>query len=129
MTQTPFQKELFNYHGGYLTYTGKHSLSKNFEEVYGLENLHPSNVGRHVDTFIARFKYNQRPWKKWVNFICKNFTCEEWVSLAQTGMCPTDIIESKGYFDETTVRVLRGSVKTQKKIIAELQRRLEEATK
>ena len=129
MTHTNFHKELFNYHGGYLTYTGKHSLSKNYEEVYGLENLHPSNVGRHVDTFIARFKYNQRPWKKWVNFICKNFTCEEWVSLAESGMSPQAIIESKGYFDETTVRVLRGSVNSQKKIIAELQRRLEEATK
>ena len=126
---TSFDKELFNYHGGYLTYTGKHTLSKNFEEVYNVERLHPDNVGRHVDTFIARFKYNQRPWKKWVNFICKNFTCEEWVRLAETGMCPTEIIESKGYYDETTVRCLRGSVKTLKKINAELTRRLEEATK
>lgn len=129
MTHTNFHKELFNYHGGYLTYTGKHSLSKNYEEVYKIENLHPSNVGHHMDTFIARFKYGQRPWKKWVNFICKNFTCEEWVSLAESGMSPQAIIESKGYFDETTVRVLRGSVNTQKKIIAELQKRLEEATK
>jgi len=126
---TSFDKELFNYHGGYLTYTGKHTLSKNFEEVYNVERLHPSNVGRHVDTFIARFKYNQRPWKKWVNFICKNFTCEEWVTLAESGMSPSEIIESKGYFDETTVRCLRGRVKSQKQIIDKLQERLEAATK
>lgn len=126
---TSFDKELFNYHGGYLTYTGKHTLSKNFEEVYNVERLHPDNVGRHVDTFIARFKYNQRPWKKWVNFICKNFTCEEWVNLVESGMAPSEIIESKGYFDETTVRCLKGRVKSLKTINAELTRRLEEATK
>lgn len=126
---TSFDKELFNYHGGYLTYTGKHTLSKNFEEVYNVERLHPDNVGRHVDTFIARFKYNQRPWKKWVNFICKNFTCEEWVNLVESGMTPSEIIESKGYFDETTVRCLKGRVKSLKTINAELTRRLEEATK
>ena len=126
---TSFDKELFNYHGGYQTNTGKHTLSKNFEEVYNVERLHPSNIGRHVDTFIARFKYNQRPWKKWVNFICKNFTCEEWVTLAESGMSPSEIIESKGYFDETTVRCLRGRVKSQKLIIDKLQERLEAATK
>ncbi len=126
---TSFDKELFNYHGGYLTYTGKHTLSKNFEEVYNVERLHPDNVGRHVDTFIARFKYNQRPWKKWVNFICKNFTCEEWVNLAESGMTPSEIIESKGYFDETTVRCLKGRVKSLKTINAELTRKLEAATK
>tara|TARA_B100000963_G_scaffold19722_1_gene14952 strand:- start:1450 stop:1836 length:387 start_codon:yes stop_codon:yes gene_type:complete len=126
---TPFIKELFTYHGGYLMYRGTHDLSKKFEEDTPIEKLHPSNVGRYRDTFIARFKYGQRSWKKWVTFICKNFTCEEWVSLSESGMCPTDIIESKGYFDEVTVRVLRGSVNTQKKIIAELQRRLEEAKK
>ena len=126
---TPFIKELFDYHGGYLMYRGKHDLSRKFEEDTPIEKLHPSNVGRYRDTFIARFKYGQRPWKKWVTFICKNFTCEEWVSLANDGMSPADIIESKGYYDDTVVRCLRGRVKSQELIIAELQRRLEEAKK
>jgi len=125
---TPFIKELFDYHGGYLMYRGKHDLSRKFEEDYPVEQLHPSNVGRYQDTFIARFKYGQRPWKKWVTFLCKNCTCEEWVELNKT-MTPLAAIESLGYYDDTTVRVLRGRVKWQEERIQELTKQLEEAKK
>lgn len=125
---TFFVKELFDYHGGYLMYRGKHDLSRKFEEDTPIERLHPSNVGRFQDTFIARFKYGQRPWKKWVTFLCKNFTCEEWVELNKT-MTPLDAIESKGYYDDTTVRVLRGTVKWQREMIEELSNKLKEARK
>lgn len=125
---TFFVKELFDYHGGYLMYRGKHDLSRKFEEDYPIEKLHPDNVGRHQDTFIARFKYGPRPWKKWVNFLCKNVSCEEWVELTKT-MSPLDAIESKGYYDDTTVRVLRGTVKWQREMIEELSNKLKEANK
>ena len=125
---TFFVKELFDYHGGYLMYKGKHDLSRNYEEDYPIEKLHPDNVGRHQDTFIARFKYGERPWKKWVTFLCKNVSCEEWVELNKT-MSPLDAIESKGYYDDTTVRVLRGRVKWQSERILLLTKQLEEARK
>ena len=125
---TFFVKELFDYHGGYLMYKGKHDLSRNYEEDYPIEKLHPSRVGQPQDTFIARFKYGQRPWKKWVTFLCKNFSCEEWVELNKT-MTPLDAIESKGYYDDTTVRVLRGTVKWQREMIEELSNKLKEAKK
>ena len=44
-------------------------------------------------------------------------------------MTPLDAIESKGYYDDTTVRVLRGRVKWQSERILLLTKQLEEARK
>ena len=89
-TQAPtfaFHKDLFSYHGGYL--------------MYG------NNIGDQV--FIARFKYGAKPWRKWANFLCKNFTVAEYLQAADE-TSPREAIEAKGFYDETTVRVLRARI-------------------
>ena len=108
MTQTTtklpsvhFHKELFNYNGGYLTYG--------------------NNLNDEV--FIARFKY----WKThrtWITFLCKNFTVAEYLEAAEA-TSPREAIEEKGFYDETTVRVMKGRLQAKDRIIAELNKRLE----
>ena len=94
-TQTPFEKDLFRWDGMYLHYEGRHGLSRNFEEDY--PNCHPSNVGRPQLTFIARFKYGRKPYKTWIKFICKNFTCEEWVTQLKETHAPLKMMQARGY--------------------------------
>ena len=105
MTQTAptrnFHKELFNYSGGYLTYG--------------------NDMNDRV--FIARFKY----WKThrtWITFLCKNFTVAEYLEAAEA-TSPREAIEEKGYYDETTVRCMKGRLQAKDRIIAELNKRLE----
>ena len=111
MTQTTFEqkaptyafhKDLFSYSGGYL--------------MYG------HNIGDQV--FIARFKYGANPWRKWANFLCKNFTVAEYLQLADK-TSPREAIESKGFYDDTTVRCMKGQLRAKDQIIAELNKRLE----
>ena len=83
-----FHKDLFSYHGGYL--------------MYG------NDLNDQV--FIARFKYDAKNWRAWANFLCKNFTVAEYLQAADE-TSPRDAIESKGFYDETTVRVLRAKIK------------------
>tara|TARA_R100000773_G_scaffold11953_4_gene11045 strand:+ start:5194 stop:5502 length:309 start_codon:yes stop_codon:yes gene_type:complete len=83
-----FHKDLFSYHGGYL--------------MYG------NDLNDQV--FIARFKYGQKNWRAWANFLCKNFTVAEYLQAADE-TSPRDAIESKGFYDDTTVRVLRAKIK------------------
>ncbi len=90
-TQAPtfiFHKDLFSYHGGYLMY----------------EN----NLNDQV--FIARFKYGKKNWRAWANFLCKNFTVEEYLKASEETN-PRDAIESKGFYDDTTVRVMKMKIK------------------
>ena len=96
MTQTTFEqkaptfifhKDLFTYSGGYL--------------MYG------NNLNDQV--FIARFKYGKKNWRAWANFLVKNFTVAEYLQAADE-TSPREAIESKGFFDETTVRVLRAKI-------------------
>jgi len=89
-TQAPtfiFHKELFSYHGGYL--------------MYG------NNLNDQV--FIARFKYGKKNWRAWANFLCKNFTVEEYLQASEETN-PRAAIESKGFYDDTTVRLLRAKI-------------------
>ena len=74
-TQTPFQKDLFRWDGMYLHYEG----------------------GTPEPTFIARFKYGRKPYKRWINFICKNFTCEEWVTEFEETHAPLRMMQARGY--------------------------------
>ena len=96
MTQTTFEnqaptfifhKDLFSYNGGYL--------------MYG------NNLNDQV--FIARFKYGKKNWRAWANFLCKNFTVAEYLQAADE-TSPREAIEAKGFYDETTVRVLRAKI-------------------
>ena len=97
MTQTTFEnqaptfifhKELFSYSGGYL--------------MYG------NNLNDQV--FIARFKYTKN-WRPWVNFLVKNFTVAEYLQAADE-TSPREAIESKGFYDDTTVRCMKAKIKT-----------------
>ena len=73
-TTKTFIKENFSYSGGYLTYD--------------------DGVDRH---FIARFKYVPKSSAtKFMNFLIKNFTCEEYLERADKE-APLKILESKGY--------------------------------
>ena len=110
MTQTTFEqkaptfifhKDLFKYSGGFL--------------MYG-DNLHDQ-------VFIARFKYTKN-YRAWINFLCKNFTVAEYLQLADK-TSPREAIESKGFYDDTTVRCMKGQLRAKDQIIAELNKRLE----
>ena len=94
-TQTTFQKDKFNWDGMYLTYEGRHGLTRNYEEDY--PDCHPTRVGTPQPIFIARFKYGRKPYKTWINFICRNFTCEEWVMAQKENRAPLRIMQAKGY--------------------------------
>ena len=94
-TQTPFQKDLFRWDGMYLHYEGRHGLTRNYEEDY--PDCHPTRVGTPQPIFIARFKYGRKPYKTWINFICRNFTCEEWVMVQKENRAPLRIMQAKGY--------------------------------
>lgn len=51
---TKFNKKNFRYDGGYLMYTGEYEGRPRYKAG---PMVHPSNVGRGIDLFIARFKY------------------------------------------------------------------------
>ena len=110
MTQTTFEqkaptfifhKDLFKYSGGFL--------------MYG-DNLNDQ-------VFIARFKYTKN-YRAWINFLCKNFTVAEYLQLADE-TSPREAIESKGFYDDTTIRWMKGQLRAKNQIIAELNKRLE----
>lgn len=69
-----WNKENFNYHGGYLTYEGK---------------------------FIARFKYRGMPitMGMFKSFLIKNFTPEEYFAIYDNGRgpAPIQILDDRGF--------------------------------
>ncbi len=72
-----FQREFFNYSGGYLTYGNGND-----------------------EVFIARFKY----WKThrtWITFLCKNFTVAEYLEAIKDE-APLKVMMAKGYQDKQT---------------------------
>ena len=83
-TTKTFIKENFSYSGGYLTYD--------------------DGVDRH---FIARFKYVPKSSAtKFMNFLIKNFTCEEYLERADKE-APLEILESKGYCSPEMARLAK----------------------
>lgn len=96
---TAFNKELFNYHGGYLTYTGDYEGRPVYEDG---PNVHPTRVGKGIDLFIARFKYNKKDKAGFLSFLIKNFTVEEYAMLSADRMAsPYSILRDKGYISKT----------------------------
>ena len=83
-TTKTFIKENFSYSGGYLTYD--------------------DGVDRH---FIARFKYVPKSSAtKFMNFLIKNFTCEEYLERADQEAL-LEILESKGYCSPEMARLAK----------------------
>lgn len=96
---TQFNKSDFEYHGGYLMYRGDYEG----RPVYpNKEGVHPSNVGRGIDLFIARFKYSGSPIKMgaFKKFLIKNFTVEEYVEMRSGDdfdSSPLRVLQRKGF--------------------------------
>mgnify|MGYP006957639738 FL=1 len=77
-TMTKFNRKDFNYHGGYLMYTADYEGRPVYEAG---KNVHPTNVGKGKDLFIARFKYSGPFTKaKFLTQLINNFTVEEYVA-------------------------------------------------
>lgn len=94
---TNFIKENFRFDGMYLMYEGDQGYCT---EYYADEpGTHPTRVGTARALFIARFKYGNRPWKTWVNFLVKNFTVEEYATRSAHGETPVGIMQSKGFLE------------------------------
>ena len=93
---TQFDKSKFTYHGGYLMYHGTYEGQPTYDEYYGKDKIHPSRIGMPVELFIARFKY-QKFQGSFKNFLCKNFTVEEYATRYKNGESPLDMLESKGF--------------------------------
>ena len=91
---TTFNKADFSYHGGYLMYKGAYEGQPVYEAG---KNVHPSNVGRWIDLFIARFKYAGTPVTKakFMKELVNNFTVEEYVE-ARNGhkVAPTTVLDN-----------------------------------
>lgn len=82
---TKFDKDQFNYFGGYLT--------------YGQYPERPK--------FIARFKYSSRDKAGFLTFLIRNFTVEEYLGRIEAGETPVGILESKGYVSSTIKKILK----------------------
>jgi hypothetical protein len=78
---TKFNKDDFNYHGGFLTYGTEHK-------------------------FVARFKYNKRDRVGFVNFLVKNFSVEEYFTALEVNHAPSQVLRTKGYVGATAKKVL-----------------------
>ena len=96
---TKFQINEFTYDGKYLNYTGDFEGAK----VYA-EPCHPSRLGKRKPSFVARFKHGGM--NEFRKFLVKNFTCEWYFKLADAGMPPLAILETKGYIDPKTKSLL-----------------------
>ena len=71
-----FNKEQFDFFGGYLT--------------YDLQN-------GERNAFIGRFKYNRSLKGRFVTFLKNNFTVSEYLGYLETGMTPLAVLQSKGF--------------------------------
>lgn len=90
---TAFAKENFSYHGGFLVYRGDYEGRPVYEAG---PNVHPSNVGRGKDLFVARFKY-RGPFSKGVFLteLMKNHTVESYAAALASGKAPLEVLREK----------------------------------
>jgi hypothetical protein len=85
---TNFDKNKFNYSGGYLTY-----------------NIASAEKPDYV--FIARFKYGGGGKPQFQSFLIKNFTVKEYLDRLEGKEAPLEILNSKGYISPNVRRVLK----------------------
>lgn len=90
---TNFAKENFSYHGGFLMYRGEYEGRPVYEAG---TNVHPSNVGRGKDLFVARFKY-RGPFSKsvFLTELLKNHTVESYAAALASGKAPLEVLREK----------------------------------
>ena len=93
MSVTFFNREDFQYHGGFLMYTAEYPGRPVYEDTPG---THPSRVGTGRDLFIARFKRNYGVVTK-ANFLTeliKNHTVESYTKAIDEKWAPVQILEN-----------------------------------
>ena len=101
---TQFNKDDFNFDGMYLTYRGAYEGAKLMNEVH--PDCHPSWIGKLKPAFVARFKYSGG-YKTFMNFLIKNFTCEEYFGRLDAGESPLEVLKSKGYLQPHIKKMLK----------------------
>ena len=101
---TQFNKDDFNFDGMYLTYRGAYEGAKLMNEVH--PGCHPSWIGKLKPAFVARFKYSGG-YKTFMNFLIKNFTCEEYFGRLDAGESPLEVLKSKGYLQPHIKKMLK----------------------
>jgi hypothetical protein len=93
---TTFNKADFHWDGMYLMYSGDYFGARHYGDDG--EKCHPTRLGKRRPVFIARFKYGRKPWKTWVNFICKNFLVEDYLRMAEQ-TSPLQAMQAKGFVE------------------------------
>ena len=92
--ETFFNFDDFSWDGMYLMYEGRHSKSRNFEELN--PNCHKSRIGMPVPVFIARFKYGRKVAQKnrFIRKLCQGMiTVEQYADRTQYE-APLDILNT-----------------------------------
>jgi hypothetical protein len=91
---TKFNKEDFTWDGMYLMYAGTYEGQPTMDQVH--PDCHPSWVGKPKPAFIARFKYGYKPYKAWINFLCKTTAVEDYLELSAESS-PKQAMQYLGY--------------------------------
>lgn len=100
---TAFNRDDFEYSGGYLMYTGDCGLFTKYYE----EPCHPTRLGNPKPEFIARFKYCGKDKARFLTFLIKNFTVEGYLAAREAGYSPVEILESKGHVSTTSRKMMK----------------------
>jgi len=87
---TQFNRSLFEYHGGYLTYKGDYEGRPTYQMP-----CHPTRLGTGKDLFIARFKYRGPFTKaKVMKKVMELFTVEEYATrMMEQNTTPLGLLE------------------------------------
>lgn len=87
-TQTKFIRKNFSFHGGYLCYHENPYVASNGATINDMNS----------SRFVARFKYFRKGKARFLTFLIKNFTVEEYFDRLETKReTPVGILASKGY--------------------------------
>jgi len=102
---TKFNRDDFEYSGGYLMYEGD---CGDFAQYYdNSESTHPTRRGTQRSRFIARFKYSGRDKARFLSFLIKNFSVEQYFAAYDAKHSPATILEAKGYVSATVRRSMK----------------------
>lgn len=94
---TAFVKEHFEWDGMYLMYHGPHDGAETYGEVAARTGrpVHPTRENMIYPAFIARFKYNSKPYKRWINWLVKNASVEDYLTYSNLST-PVDAMKALG---------------------------------
>jgi len=111
---TKFKREDFNYHGGYLMYSG--DAGKCNEYYPDDDSVHPTRTGTRKELFVARFKYSSKDKARFLTFLILNFTPEEFFTAVNAPhpsspwgnpFSPAPVLEAKGYISATLRKMMK----------------------